>query len=459
MAYSDSPVGHNRYEVLSGVPGGWTVPSGFKFPTTSDYVSGVAGGMAAVRPIVESKVESFIAPIKAQASGVIATVESSVNKVIPIGGDVSSILASAKAIGNSKDALSALVSVDALLQGTLQFSTDLAKAVPQLSYILKIAPKVVGAANLVIGLAIEVISMVASYMPPSAEQLAKECKARLNQTKAQQCSSFVKSELDVIGTAVGGGVSPADLFRTYAYSHLKTPETNYQRRPPIPLSLGSMYVGLCGDMVPSPWRKTARSVGKMSDTTRSQMWMLIQGIMQAIEDPNKPPKASAGGMALYPALQGLIWKEFENGRLTEADIGSLAEQVGDQRVAIQVYQTAYCGELCGSLVKDDLYKAFMQNKVGFRSQYYVPELGWDRINERWRLSSISSLRAVTPTSRLALVANSDALSAALNATAGYGDSTRTKGRTVLAGLAAGTAISVAVGAAWKFLSKDRIARS
>lgn len=442
---------------MSGLGSGWAPPSTFKFPTTADYVSGVASGMAAIRPIVESKVESFIAPIKAQASGVIASVEASTKKFIPLGGDAMSIYAAAQAIGSSKDAVTALVAVDGLLKGTLNFSTDLAKAIPQLSSILKIAPQVVASANVIIGAAISVIQLIAQSMGPSKEELAEKCQELLQQRKVDQCSSFVKMELDAMGTAVGGGTTPADLFRTYAYCHVKPDNPYYKNRYdlPIPLSLGSMYVGLCGDQVPANYRKTARSVGKMSDATRRQMWMLIQGILAAIEDPNQPPKASAGGMALYPALQGLIWNEFESGRLTEADVGSVAEQVGGQRTASAAYKTVYCGESCGPIVKEELFKAFMKNKLAFRGAYFTPELGWDAAGQKWRTSLVPLLPAKKAAVTLALSSGGPAFRAAMQATSNYNDQAKKPSTMAVSGLATGALIIGGIGAAGYFLARGK----
>jgi hypothetical protein len=412
--------------------------------------------MADIRPIIESKVDSFIAPIKSQASSVIATVEGTSKVAIPLGGDAMQIASAAMAIGNSKDAVSVVTNVGALLNGTLSLVTDVAKVLPQLTGALSVVPIVGQAASAIIAVMVPFIKFATS-----AELAQQEAKAAFEQCLAEKqkeasgpCLAKYKSQVNVFGTGEKGAVTPADLFRPFLYwSRTDWPKSKNRtygdRSKPDTIwwnddmdaawvpTLGSMFVALCGDQVEKDFFKSNvkpaflfKNYGKMSADTRRRMWGLVKGIMAATENPDKGPGPNAGGMALFPALQGLIWREFDNGTLTETDVADAAKDVSDPFV-LSGYKCNYTSKdnpgdhwqdvtaLCGPYVAGSLFDSFMQTKLQFRSQYFTGNLGWDPVRGVFNLKSVPLMEYRKPTASLKVLTATPAMKTILKGVGVY----------------------------------------
>ena len=473
MSYRIGGANQSPLEPLGGIEGLWKPPPGFKFPTDAQYLTNLAKGMADIRPILESKVDSFIAPIKSQASSVIATIEGTSKVAIPIGGDAMKIAAAAMAIGDSKDAVTVAANVGALLNGTLSLVTDVAKVVGPLSGALSVVPMVGQAAGLIISAMVPFIKFATSA--ELAQQQAKaayeQCLSDLQSKASEPCLSKYKSQTNVFGTGPKGTVTPSDLFRPFLYwSKTDWPKTKNRtygdRKLPacvgylesssggkctnwfnedmdaawVP-TLGAMFVALCGDQIDPGFFVSSvkpsflfKNYGTMTADTRRRMWGLIKGIMAATEDPDKGPGPNQGGMALFPSLQGLIWREFEENRLKVEHIADAAKDISDP-FFLSGYQCPYdvpkAGSssektqmqdvtlLCGPYVVGSLVDAFMQMKLSFMSSYFTGDLGWDPKYKVFNLKSVPLMEYKKPSSSLKLLSSAPALNTILKGVGVY----------------------------------------
>jgi len=445
VSYRSFSGSEREFNALSGLGNLWTPPSGFKFPTNDVYLTNLAKGMGDIRPIIESNVDSIIAPIKSHASSVIATIEGTSKIAIPIGGDAFKIASAAMAIGNSKDVAATVVNIGSLLNGTLNLVTDVAKLVGPLSGALAVVPVVGQIASTIIAASASIISALAAGDKARQEEM-EECRRQFFQSMPSWCASAYKSQVQVFGTGENDKVTPADVFRPFLYwakSKPKNAGVEFDERDQawVP-TLGAMFVALCGDQQDLlfyssnppykqfPWLKPGvKAPGKMSQDTRRQMWSLIKGIMAATEDPNRGPTSRQGGMAIFPSLMALVWREFDAGRLTEADIEYAADSIANNFGAIGVCKSADGKSIanhwysCVDDVKQNLVDSFLQTKLGFRNQYFTGKLGWDPKLDGgkggWNLKSVPLMQFRKPTASLKLLTATPAMKTILKGVGVY----------------------------------------
>lgn len=365
-------------------------PAGFKFPTEKDYTVALGAALNDLQSQITASPGSaedlLIPPLRVAAASLTATLESATNMPIAeIAGGMYGLL-------TAKSASAAVAAVGDLLDGAMEVygsvaaATGLAASVPLVGFFVKIA--------LMIAKAVA----AGADMPAAIKAAKEECHKRA----CQQLQPSCQQKLQQIQQAMGIRETPADLFRPIAYA--------MARKDPLPPTPMSLYVALCGAETQGAFVKPTAYVLKalsIPPSTQRKMWSLIKGILAAIDSPlisAKPTAPGDGGRALFPLLQGIVYKQWLEGRIPhdkednspwlEERSGEILSWVGSNfikcpdlvplQAAVYPKGACSCSEVIGSLVP-----AFHAGLVKFQTDTWAKYWDWEK--ERWKVTAPSDV--------------------------------------------------------------------
>lgn len=379
---------------------GDVAPGGIHWPTDAEYVAELSRALDAIEPVLTVPVEQggvFSPPLQSQASGLVATLEGASGLSVK---QLVSLAHSAVALSQATSPPEIVAAVGDLMNGTLAVATDLMKAAGAATDALDAASWAGQAINSVFVLAQLVADSQARYA-----EYAALCQRRIDEQKNVQCEALADAA-DPTPTGPVGQLRPADLFRPVGYA--------LQRGRPLPLSVASMFVMLCGGETQGfgplsrpAWQQLVadyrNSSGKtnvgIAAASQRRMWSLIKGILAAMRPPGASPGSGDGGRALMPLLLDIVGNEWFYGTAKPQASHGIDRgfcELLSRRIGGQYYDYIECPDLSAGEIgagalpagaascaeRVNLEPTFEQLVVSYRNAL-VAEF-WDEPTQRWK---------------------------------------------------------------------------
>lgn len=371
-------------------------PTGFTFPSTSDYASQLVRTMQDLKPLTKS---DLAPPVQAHIATVVTTIEATTGLSI---GQLSSLVASGQALGSAKSVAEVSAAIGALVSGSLDLVSSGLKAAGVAAETASAIPVLGGFVDAVAGVLVDIVAAQVAY-----QKAQQECDVRFQDLMSIQCHAAVERARPV-STQVGG--SPSDLFRPFAYQWQFMQKGLGPASFPagldraLPLNPASIYVVLCGDVLPAPFHKgsIASNVpfgwteSGIPKATRQRMWSCIRAICAAVEPPgikwSPAPVGDAGRVAMI-VLQEIVRNAKLKDQLTEAHVNNA------NAIVTNAY---YLGGDCQDLTEQAAPGYAGATAYGYSSCYEFVNLAnpfWDQIqafqnllfekfyeNGKWRIA-------------------------------------------------------------------------
>ncbi len=293
---------------------GDVAPAGIQWPGDATYVAAIGQALGQLQPVVNQSIPDggiLTPPMQVQAAGLKATVEAATGLQLS---SIINLSSNVVALANAADTAGAVAALKDAVAGTLEIATA---AMEKLGA-AQGAIDTMGA----VGSAVNALFVVGGFVADSQAQYlkaAQECQQRVDAEYDAKCQQWV-NQASPTSTSMAGVVQPADLFRPVAYA--------YQKGGPLPLSVASMFVALCGgetqgfgpitrpiwsQLVESRRKQAGKAHIGVSAATQRRMWQLIKGIMAAIRPPTGIAATGDGGRALMSLLLDIVANEWAAG--------------------------------------------------------------------------------------------------------------------------------------------------
>lgn len=323
---------------------GYDLPSTFRFPSQRDFAKYTTGALSSIGFDTEFSRTMFTVPMQTHVNTMIVAVESAAGEQID---RLASKLSSdhwVKSIGGKPTmevigAVTSLVynlvsgNVATSVQAGIQLATAVATSLAgSISSMVDVIP-VVGA---MITAVVDTIFLYDSFGWGSEEERSRAihvAQAEAHVALTERCPRRVPQP---IATSTQGA-TPADMFRTVFLAA--------QLGRPLPPTLASMYVLLCGsetqgvgftrrdyDLFLNKARKEHGDVG-IDTAVQRRMWALVKGIMFSTKDPSLDAPLFVNGdqgRSSYALLQDIVHRQYKAGRWNPGYAASLSRALGNQ---------------------------------------------------------------------------------------------------------------------------------
>lgn len=405
------------------------------FGTVQSYWSYTVRALGDMAPAVTappgSSADILTPPMRTHVGALIAVAESisdmPIGQLVQLAGNIG-------ALAQAADPYQAMAATMALLKATADITVTVLDAVKAAGAMAEVVP-IIGQ---VIDTALAGLSIGMSFAARQ-QQWTGACKQALDCYTTRECQRLVNAFVPTpTRSTAKGGVTASDMFRPIRRA-LVDPQYETYWRPrlggaPLPMTVASVYVALCGDVVDAPlaggwmWSMLhgtyAQPVGKpgIALATRQRMWKLCRAIAEGAERPYAPgqaygaPITADGGNTIYAALQDIVARELRpvseggKGSIDAAYVKRVCTLIGEQykytsnnlnAAVVLEYgcdpygvedsggcrvsgagSRPYFEATCGSRIGEALYAAW---EAGWRDyEYLLHEQFWDAAHGTWR---------------------------------------------------------------------------
>jgi len=334
---------------------GDVAPSGYAFGNAATYWASAVQALGALAPSAVAPpgapTDILNPPMRTHVAALIAVAESvsdlPLGQLVALAGNVASL-------AQASDPYVAMEATLKLLDASLDVASSVAEAVGAAGSMAQVVP-IIGT---VIDSALAGLSIGMAYKA-AQEQATAQCARAIACYATKECTRLVGAARPTpTRSTLSGGVTAADLFRPVRYAVTDPHLAPFWRERlggsnPLPFTVASVYVALCGDAVPSGtvaarwvWQSLKDKPGSPAGhfdgrpgiplATRRRMWALCRAILEAAEPPPRPgqafppPIAADGANTLFAPLQDIVHRELERGRISERYVRRVCELIGDQ---------------------------------------------------------------------------------------------------------------------------------
>lgn len=330
------------------------LPATFRFPTKLDYAAEATSALRLMGGFNSDFVKTnLVAPVQSTFNSLVIGVEQAIGTTLD---DVSKVLSDGVAglkamippalqarLGDiGKVSLQLANFIGALVSGNVRVIVK--EGVQLGSQVVSLVSACIGTVPVVgqmVGMVLPLLTMLEPLLPKTqaeVEAARRQAIQKLTVELDQRCAEEARRWGQVAPTA-SFGATPADHFRSVFVAA--------QLGQPLPPSVASMFVLLCGaesqgvgftrneyaSILGSAQTVYGKSWRGIDPEVQRRMWALCKSIMFAVEDPRLTKEivfTGDGGVAAFAMLQDITRNQFRAGNWDERWLGLLSSYLGDR---------------------------------------------------------------------------------------------------------------------------------